>query len=104
MTRSPDRKVYRPSITFYFHESTIKIYSTRPVLKDGNLVYHAILIFGCLMGYVTNFCLGVSAIRNAQLWAERQILLVSEANYIINASADRLRPVSYESFRGAYLL
>lgn len=74
-----DHKAYSLSASFY--DTTIKIYSTHPILRDGKVFYNTVQVFSCLMDNDVTFHQGVSALRNARVWAEdKRISLISEAN------------------------
>lgn len=83
-----DHKAYSLSASFY--DTTIKIYSTHPIMRDGKVVYNTVQVFSCLMDNDITFHQGVSALRNARVWAEdKRISLISEANARLLSSLSR---------------
>ena len=83
-----DHKAYSLSASFY--DTTIKIYSTHPVMRDGKVVYNTVQVFSCLMDNDITFHQGVSAVRNARVWAEnKRISLISEANARLLSSLNK---------------
>lgn len=83
-----DHKAYSLSASFY--DTTIKIYSTHPVMRDGKVAYNTVQVFSCLMDNDITFHQGVSAVRNARVWAEnKRISLISEANARLLSSLNK---------------